>query len=125
MADPTEEFFHEMGRRGYEPLVQKVSATYRFDITRGSRVDHWLVEIRKGRVRVSRRNDGADCVISAERAVFDQLASGRANAMAAMLRGVLALEGDPELLVQLQRLLPGPTDASKPEPVAGPERRAA
>jgi hypothetical protein len=125
MADPIEEFFHELGRRGYEPLVQKVNATYRADITRGRRIDHWLVEIRRGRIRVSRRNDDASCVISADRAVFDRLVSGRANAMAALLRGVLVLDGDPELLVQLQRLLPGPADAGKPERVAGGERRAA
>jgi putative sterol carrier protein len=121
MADPTDEFFDWLSRRGYEPLVAKVNATYRFDITRGRRIDHWLVEIRKGRIRVSRRNDKADCVIRADREVFDQIVSGRANAMAAMLRGVLALDGDAELLVHLQRLLPASVDGRKAQPVAGPQ----
>jgi hypothetical protein len=34
--------------------------------------------------------------------------TGRVNAMSAALRGVVSLEGDPTLLVQFQRALPGP-----------------
>jgi hypothetical protein len=37
---------------------------------------------------------------------------GEVNAMAAYLRGELILEGDPELLVLFQRVLPGPATAS-------------
>ena len=36
------------------------------------------------------------------------MASGKVNAMAAVLRGDLAVEGNAELLVLFQRLLPGP-----------------
>jgi hypothetical protein len=36
------------------------------------------------------------------------MAIGDVNALAAYLRGELALEGDPELLVLIQRVLPGP-----------------
>jgi hypothetical protein len=37
--------------------------------------------------------------------------AGRVNAFAAVLRGTVTVEGDPTLLVLLQRLLPGPPNA--------------
>ena len=45
MADAIEEFFDELNRRGRDPLVEKVNATFRFDITHGRKSDHWLLEI--------------------------------------------------------------------------------
>jgi hypothetical protein len=47
--------------------------------------------------------------VRADKALFDAMAVGEVNALAAYLRGELALEGDPELLVLVQRVFPGPT----------------
>jgi hypothetical protein len=48
--------------------------------------------------------------------------------MAMMLRGAFAVDGDPELLVQMQRLMPGPVNAGpgggEAEPVDGGGRRS-
>ena len=44
------------------------------------------------------------------RSVFEDLARGRANAMAALLRGQLRADGDPEFLILFQRLFPAPTE---------------
>ena len=55
------------------------------------------------------REGEADCIISAEKAAFDKVASGQTNAMASFLRGAMAVEGDPRLLVRMQRLFPAPT----------------
>jgi putative sterol carrier protein len=108
MADVTEEFFGELGRRGHEPLLKKWSGTLRFDLMGGKRTERWLVEIKKGDVAVSRRNTRADCIVSAERVLFDEILSGKTNAMAAFLRGALRVDGDIQLLAPFQRLLPGP-----------------
>jgi putative sterol carrier protein len=108
MSDSTAEFFQELGRRGHEPLLEKGTGTVRFDLVDGTRIDRWLVTLDKGDVSVSRKNAAADCVVRAERKLFDAMASGGVNAMAAYLRGELTLEGDPELLVLIQRVLPGP-----------------
>ena len=72
------------------------------------RPERWLVSIDKGDVSVSRKNVRADCTFHADKAVFERLASGEMNAMAAFLRGDIVLDGDSELLVPFQRLLPGP-----------------
>jgi len=113
MADPTGEFFDELGRRGHEPLLEKATGTVRFDVKDGKRTDRWLVAITKGDLAVSRRNTGADCVVSTDRALFDGVASGRRNAMAALLRGEMGVEGDVRLLVAFQRLFPGPPRARR------------
>ena len=113
MADTTGEFFGELGARGHEPLLNKASGTLRFDLRDGKRVDRWLVAVEKGDLTVSRRNVGADCVVSTDRALFDGIASGKTNAMAAVLRGAVAIEGDVQLLVMFQRLFPGPPRARK------------
>lgn len=108
MTDSTAEFFQELGRRGHEPLLEKGTGTIRFDLVDGKRSDRWLVTLDRGDVSVSRKNVAADCVVGADRALFDAMASGDVNGMAAYLRGELTLEGDPELLVLFQRVLPGP-----------------
>ncbi len=69
--------------------------------------------IDKGDVSVSRRNAAADATVRATKELFDGLASGEVNTMAAVLRGAVEFEGDPELLVLFQRLFPGPPAKGK------------
>jgi putative sterol carrier protein len=112
MTDPTAEFFHELDRRGHEPLLEKASGTIRFDLSAGSRTENWLLTFDDGDVSVSREHRAADCVVRTDKKVFDGLATGKLNGLTAYLRGVIALEGDPELLVLVQRMFPAPTTAS-------------
>ena len=107
-ADPTTGFFHALAERGHEPLLTNASGTLRFDVTDGGRVDRWLVSIEDGDVSVSKRNASADAVLRIDRAVFDRLVTGEANAMAALLRGLVEPKGDLGLLMQFQRVFPGP-----------------
>jgi putative sterol carrier protein len=117
MTDATAEFFEQLDKRGHEPLLHSVTGTLRFDLMHGGQIEQWLVTIDNGQVRVSRENAEADCVVRTDRALFDGLASGTANTMAALVRGSLAIEGSPELLVQFQRLFPGPPDQRQRQPV--------
>jgi len=107
MADPTVEFFDELARRGHEPLFEKATGTVRFDLKDGKKTDHWLVTVAKGDLAVSRRHTRADCVVTTDRALFDGVASGKTNGMAAVLRGAMTVEGDVQLLVLFLRLFPG------------------
>ena len=105
-TDPTARFFERLAARGEEPLLQKASGRTRIDVVDGKRTVHWLVSVDRGKIAVSRKNGPADCVIRAEKAVLDKVASGGMNAVAAVLRGDLAVEGDWRLLVRMQRLFP-------------------
>jgi putative sterol carrier protein len=112
MTGPSAEFFDDVSRRGHEPLLERVSATVRFDITTGERTEHRLLRIDGGDIRVSMDDGPADCVVGADAVVVDAIVSGRMTVMVALLRGVLTLDGDPELLVLTQRLFPGPAAGS-------------
>jgi putative sterol carrier protein len=108
MTDTTMKFFERLTRRGHEPLLAKVTGTARFEVVRGERTDHWLLTIVKGDMSVSRDNAPADCTIRADADFLERMARGEANAMAAVLRGEVQCTGDVELLLAIQRLLPGP-----------------
>jgi putative sterol carrier protein len=106
MADATAEFFDRLAARGHEPLLEKAAGTLRFELADDGRRDTWLVTVAKGDVSVSRKDGAADCVVRADRELFDAIAAGEVNAMAALLRGAVAVDGDPEMLVRFQRLFP-------------------
>jgi len=109
VPDATVDFFEGLAKRAHEPMLGKTKATVRFDIADGGRTDHWLLGIEDGALDVSRGSGEADCVIVADKAAFDRVAAGKTNAMAALLRGAIAVEGDPRLIVRVQRLFPAPT----------------
>jgi putative sterol carrier protein len=112
MTDPTVEFFQELDQRGHEALLEKASGTVRFDLATGSRTENWLLTFADGDVSVIRENRAADCVVRTDKKVFDDVATGKLNALTAYLRGLIAPEGNPEVLVLVQRLFPAPTTAS-------------
>jgi putative sterol carrier protein len=122
MADATTEFFQDLGVRGHEPQLEKATGTMRFDLSNGKRT-RWLVTIEKGDVTVSQKSSRADCVAYADREVFDGIVKGEVNAMAAVLRGAMHFEGDPELLVLFQRLFPGPPGATGRPPARSRRRK--
>jgi putative sterol carrier protein len=108
-SDAIAEFFAELGRRGHEPLLENASGSARFDVTGGKRTERWLLTIDKGDLAVSRTNAAADCVVRVDRTAFERAVKGKFNLMAAALRGELTIDGDPRLLVLLQRLFPRPS----------------
>src|SRR5215218_5995393 len=123
MTDATAEFFDALVERGHEPLLEKATGTVRFDLKDGKKTDRWLVTVVKGDFAVSRQNMRADCVVTADKSLFDGIASGKTNAMAALLRGAMGVEGDLQLLVLFQRLLPGPPRSRRRRSTEAPASR--
>ena len=124
MGKQTEQFFEELGERGHEPRLENARGTVRFDVANGKKTATWFVAIDKGDLTVARSGGAADCTLSAGSALFDELVSGKASAVAAVLRGTLAIEGDWRLLVLVRRLLPGgPVSEQPTTPRAGRSRR--
>jgi putative sterol carrier protein len=107
MKSSTAAFFDEIGRRGHEPLLERVSATVRFDVGDGASVDHRLLRIDRGDIRVTSEDVPADCTVTIGDELLDEIIHGRTGAMPAFLRGALLVEGNPEVLVLVQRLFPG------------------
>jgi hypothetical protein len=122
MNSSTVAFFEELGRRGHDPLLERVSATVRFDVGDEASIDHRLLRIDRGDIRVASQNVPADCTVIIGDELLDEIIHGRTGAMAAFLRGALLIEGDPEVLVLVQRLFPGhPRGAAGPAHVTSAE----
>jgi putative sterol carrier protein len=119
MTDPTAEFFQELQQRGNAPLMGNATGTIRFEVVNGSRVARWFVSLKKGDVTVSRQGAEPDCVVRGDKALIDGMFRGDVNPMTATLRGDIEIEGDIELLVLFQRVLPGP-DTSRLSRTAEP-----
>ncbi len=120
-------FFEELQVRAYEPILRGESGSLRFDLRRGSVPEHWYILIDDGNITVSHRRARADMVAKADGELFDRIAQGRANAMAAQLSGALVVEGDLHLLMVFQRLFPGPprsSTAARPAGARGKPARA-
>jgi putative sterol carrier protein len=120
MADRAAGFFDELERQGHVPLMENVSGTIRFEVVDGKRSARWFVNIKKGDVSVSRQGSAADCLVRSDKRVAEGILAGEVNPFAALLRGEIHVEGDPELMVLFQRLLPGPVASRTPraaEPV--------
>jgi putative sterol carrier protein len=106
--DPTTGFFERLRKRAYEPVLGHLAGTLRFDVVDATQITHWYVTVHDGNVAISRKQARADTVIRADKHVLDGICSGRENAMACMLRGVLQIDGDLVLAARFERLFPGP-----------------
>jgi putative sterol carrier protein len=102
-----ERLLENLSEWSHERPLPAVDGVVRFDVRDGKRVDVWYLSIAKGVVTVGREGHEADCVVTGDVATFDAVLSGKANAMAALLRGALEAEGKIALLTALQRLFPG------------------
>ena len=112
--DATTRFFEDLDRRGYDPRLAKTSGALRLDLHEGPQTTHWLVRIDRGNIRVSQEDMEADTVVGASPALFEDLVTGRENGLAALLRGDMTVAGDARLVVQIERIFPGPSDARGP-----------
>jgi putative sterol carrier protein len=100
-------FFEEIAQRGHEPLMEKASGVLRVDLRNGEQVASWFLSFDHGDITVSRDGDEAECTVRMEGKVFDRVANGDTNAVTALLRGEVDVDGDIDLLTLFQRLFPG------------------
>lgn len=108
MADETnlDSFFSELGHKGHVRLLEGQKGLLLVEVTDGGegRPRQWFVTIDRGDVGVSDRGTKPDCKLSTDAATFQAVLSGKMNAFAAMLRGLLDVQGEIHLLVALQAL---------------------
>ena len=108
-TDPISQFFDELARPGHLATFESESATIRLDVPGGdARTDRWFITIHDGDVSVSHNRGPADAVVTIGRSAAVQMVTGRLNAQAAMLRGLLTCEGSMAACMIFQRCLPGP-----------------
>jgi putative sterol carrier protein len=123
MTTSTNDFFNSLRRRHHEPLLHNASGTVRFDLANGKDTETWYLTLRKGDITVSHKKAEADAVVTCDKAVFESMASGELNAMAAALRGVVVARGNLGLVLNVARLFPGAPDTRAGAPAAGHAKR--
>jgi ribokinase len=112
-TDPISDFFASLSEPGHIATFEREAATLRFDVAEGpnpdsGHVEHWHVTIHDGDVGVTRQELPADAIVHVTRRDMEQIVTGRLNAQAALLRGLLTAEGSVAALMMFQRCLPGP-----------------
>jgi putative sterol carrier protein len=121
--DATKDFFNNLRRSGHQPLLRKTSGSVRFDLADGDGVESWYLTVKRGSIAVSHKKTEADAVVSCDKALFNRMIRGEANAMAAALRGLIVAQGDLGLVLSVARLFRGATDARPAVPTAGYAKR--
>jgi hypothetical protein len=124
-TDPISDFFASLAEPGHLATFEHEAATLRFDVSdaadRPSRADaeHWHVTVHDGDVTVIRQQLAADATVHIARPYLEQIVTGRLNAQAAFLRGLLTCEGSVAALIMFQRCLPGPPGSKgKVDPIS-------
>jgi|SRR5579859_4562063 hypothetical protein len=118
--DPITAFFDGLGRQGHVPTFEGENATVRFDAVTGTTIERWHVTVADGDVSVTRQNLAADSVVRMGRGDLAAMVTGRLNAQAAVLRGLIATEGKFAAFMTFQRCLPGPPGSTgKVPPISG------
>ena len=107
MAALDRSLLEALAERSHEQPITAFNGVVRFDVRNGDRADKWYLTIVKGVVTVGREGGEPDCVVTGDAATFDAILSGKANAMAALLRGALDAQGKFVLMTALQRLFLG------------------
>ena len=100
-------FFADISTRGPIPILGTVEGTIRFDVSDAASTERWYVTMSQGQVSVSHKSTKAASMVQVDRALLNEIAEGRRNAMAAVLRGALVVEGNLNLLMIFTRLFPG------------------
>ncbi len=129
MVSPIDRFFGGLAEAGHIATFERETATIRFDLLdrenlddqnrdRHERVEHWYLTMADGEVTVTRQDwpaddrpaddRPADAIVRARRPDFEAIVTGRLNAQAAILRGLVTCEGNMAAVVMFQRCLPGP-----------------
>jgi SCP-2 sterol transfer family len=115
-GDTVSRFFGGLAEAGHLATFDRQSATLRFDIVDGDQLERWHVTVHDGEVTVTWQGKPTDApadvppavTVRMDRRNFAAMATGRINAMAAILRGLLTCEGSMAAAMTFQRCLPGP-----------------
>jgi hypothetical protein len=114
-----QQFFSDFGAMGHVPLLEGTTGTLLVALSDGEAgLQQWFIRISDGDVEVSDETSAPDCVLATDTSTFEAIVAGRMNAFAAMLRGLLEVDGKIHLLVALQAFF-RPSSGATDQPAAG------
>jgi putative sterol carrier protein len=108
MSGATSGFLAELASEEHDSALGRADGALRIELERDGKTERWFLGLHSGKVTVSRKRVPYDGTVRTTGALFDRMVRGEANAMTALLRGEIQVDGDAELLVLVQRLFPSP-----------------
>lgn len=102
-----ETLFQDLAQRVNAAIVQKVGATFQYDIKKDGEVRHWFVDLKTGEGSIKEGKGKAECTIAMSDADFNKLMKGKLDPMQAYMKGKLKLSGN-MMLAQKLSLLQAP-----------------
>lgn len=117
MGEATERFFASLPARAPDVIVGPIDGTLQINLTAEDRTEHWHLVLQERHVEVRRAQLPADAVWESSLELFDRLATGRAQALAAMLRNDTTLRGDLLLFLTFRAFFPTPPGTRDPRDV--------
>lgn len=118
MGEATEQFFASLPARAPAVLCGATSGTLQVDLTDGNRTEHWFVHLTPGTARVSRERCSADATFTVSSELFDEMATGREAAVAAVFRNDATFSGNVLLFLLFRRFFPDPPGTRDPREIA-------
>jgi hypothetical protein len=118
VSEATERFFESLPARAPAVLRSPITGTLQIDLSTGNRTDHWLIQMRPGEAVVTHARGTADALWHSSADLFERLASGRTQAIAAVLRNESTFSGNVVLFLAFRRFLPNPPGTRDPREVA-------
>ncbi|MFR9776798.1 SCP2 sterol-binding domain-containing protein [Micromonospora sp. MS34] len=119
MGEAIEQFFASLPARAPAVLRGPTSGTLQIDLTEGNRSEHWYVEMAPGTARASRAPQRpADATFTISVKLFEELVTGRAAGMAAVLRNEATFSGNVLLFLVFRRFFPDPPGTRDPRETA-------
>ncbi|RKN39105.1 SCP2 sterol-binding domain-containing protein [Micromonospora endolithica] len=117
MSEAIERFFDSLPSRAPAVLRSTVAGTIQIDLATGDGTTHWLVRLQPGEAEVTRARGPADAIWHSSEDLFDRLVTGRAQAIAAMLRNESTFGGNVVLFLAFRRFFPSPPGARDPRDI--------
>jgi alkyl sulfatase BDS1-like metallo-beta-lactamase superfamily hydrolase len=120
ITDAVSQFFESLAGQGHVTTFEAEAATLRFDVADDGETEYWHLTVANGGVTVTRQQRTADAVVRVQRPQLEAMLTGRLNAQAALLRGLVTVHGKMAALMMFQRCLPGPPGSTgRAAPISG------
>lgn len=115
--DPTARFFADLSKRTLR-LPPDTCVKVGIDLGHDGETDHWFVKFDGSRAHVAREGGDAIVTIRTRKELFDRIATGEANLLAALYRNEITFEGRLAYLAYLRASLPNQPGAVDPRVLA-------
>jgi predicted lipid carrier protein YhbT len=103
IAPTVAQIFDRIAKEKMNPSLKGETGTFEFDLDGAGQ---WFLGLDDGKLSLLTPVEHPDCVVHCPASTFIDIAQGRGNLIATFLQGVVKIDGNPELALDIRRFLP-------------------